>query len=257
MLLLLLSYPQTDPDRQGNDGNTALILAVQYNDPTAVQLLLEAGANPDVANDVGLTPLMWAVNRAPPNIVTLLLDYSADVNAQNNDGLTALAYASGTHSLPLLLNVNSIDLDIQDDQGQTALMRATVNGFTESVGLLLKAGADPLVKDNHGRIASQLTHNRVIKHILQDYEARYREDFDRAKDALFDKLLVASRLKGRLEERYIPENIFKQAEYDRLCVILQKNTKPDVQALASSLNIPLGNKTKSQLCAEILDKLKF
>lgn len=257
ILTLILSYPQTDPDQQDQNGYTALQTAARGGKADAARILLEAGANPNISDNEGVTPLMIAVSRNSLHVVTVLLDYSADVNAQNNNGFTALMYSLTREALPILLNVDSIDLDITDNQGQTALMKAVLDYLDRSVGLLLEAGADPLIKDNQDLIASDLTNNNFRKRILRDYEKEYRERFNVAKDALFKKLLAASRLKFELAERQIPENIVKRAEYDRLCVILKRNTGPELQALATSLRIPLGNKSKDVLCKEITEKLKF
>jgi ankyrin repeat protein len=70
-----------------------LMRAVLYNDVTAVQRLLDEGADPNETNDAGATALMWAAN--DESKTRLLLEYGADPNMQSDHGKTALFVASG------------------------------------------------------------------------------------------------------------------------------------------------------------------
>ena len=103
-------------------GNTILHrAAASTNNPTVVQLLLEAGADPNVRNDEGLTALHQGATNSNPVVISNLLSAGADPNAMDNDGYTALHYA------------------------------AARSGNARAVTRLLGAGADPLVESNDGR----------------------------------------------------------------------------------------------------------
>ena len=62
-----------------------------------------------------------------------------DVNVQKNDGFTALMLASlngHTEIARMLLERPEIDVNVQTEDGVTALMRASLNGHTEIENLI-------------------------------------------------------------------------------------------------------------------------
>ena len=76
----------------------------------------------------------------------------ADLNIIDNDGNTALIMASANghdHIVDLLLNAGA-DPNLKDDDGNTPLIIASQEGHTEIVKLLLDSGADPNLKDDAG-----------------------------------------------------------------------------------------------------------
>jgi hypothetical protein len=54
------------------------------------------------------------------------------------------------------------------------------------------------------------------------------------------------------------QRVVQQSEYDRLCnpAYINRMKKAEIQALARSYAIPIGNKTKATLCQDIAQKLK-
>jgi len=66
---------------------------------SALQLLLEAGANPNVADEDRVTPLMVAAMKGNLEAVRLLVTHGADVMAVNAAGLTASQLAAGDKRL--------------------------------------------------------------------------------------------------------------------------------------------------------------
>ena len=70
-------------NKKNKFGNTALLLAVEKNNPDTVETLLSAGANPNIANNDGFTPLHQAILQEKPSektitIVQLLMEYGAN-----------------------------------------------------------------------------------------------------------------------------------------------------------------------------------
>ena len=93
---------------QTDDGWSALALA--YDQPKAVKLLLNHGADPNLATKDGWTPLMLACQKpGHPETVDLLLYHKADPNHKNQHGLSAYAIA---HS-----NNNSSIMEILEEAG--------------------------------------------------------------------------------------------------------------------------------------------
>jgi hypothetical protein len=96
--------------------------------------------NPNKQNNNGYTALMWACNNPiRTEIIELLLaNKNIDVNKQNNNGNTPLIWASGYGHKEIveLLLAHQADVNKQNNNGNTALMSASNNGYKEIVELL-------------------------------------------------------------------------------------------------------------------------
>ena len=82
-----------DVDVQVNKGRTALMSASRGREDV-VRILLGAGADVNIKGDDGWTALMIAVESGHKEIVEMLLDRGADVNQKNEHSTTALMIAS-------------------------------------------------------------------------------------------------------------------------------------------------------------------
>ncbi len=120
---------KADPNQQGEDGETALIAAAKAGAVEIVKRLIDAKADPDIQDERGETALLSACCSSPNDdeetlkIARLLIDAGADVNLKDRWGLTALRCAWEEEDLS---------------------------------GLLLKAGADPKIEDEHGNSYEKL-----------------------------------------------------------------------------------------------------
>ncbi|KAM5288642.1 photoreceptor ankyrin repeat protein [Ctenodactylus gundi] len=127
-----------------------LYWACARNDPVQLQAVLDAGVSPEEATQVdgnGRTGLMVACVHGFERVVALLSRCPfLDVNQQDNDGNTALMLAAQAGHMPLvslLLNYFAgLDLERRDQRGLTALMKAATRDRSECVAALLMAGAD-------------------------------------------------------------------------------------------------------------------
>lgn len=106
-------------DHQNSKGWTALKLAARKNLEKCVEVLLEHGADPDLVDVEQYTALHNAVSN--PDILKLLLTKTKNVNMQNQDG-------------------------------ETALYLAAERGLTGSALTLLEYGADPNIPNKEGTI---------------------------------------------------------------------------------------------------------
>ena len=149
----LLADPSTIVDQRAKNKQvpaTALFTAVGLGDIKIVSLLVAAGANANVAGMEGFTPLHQAVTNRPEKseIVALLLSGVAETEAVWTDETPG------------------------PDLGwpATPLSVATQNGFCESSGLLLAAGANPHAIGALGMLpvqtASYLGHPRCLEHLI-------------------------------------------------------------------------------------------
>ncbi len=137
------------------NGHTALMAAAYYGQKAIVKILLAAGAEPNLLSDgddglgYGMSALMFvansffASNRDP--IVQLLIEAGADVDLQGEDGKTAMMYAalagSGYRTCVEILIAAGADLDLRDNCGHTALTKVAAAENYPMFNLLLQAGA--------------------------------------------------------------------------------------------------------------------
>ncbi len=142
-------------DEMLTTGTTPLLRAAIGGDVEMIRLLLERGALVDLPNVQGVTPLMAAAghvsgrnrlfNSEPQSqeraieMLDLLLAAGADINARLPEEYSLTARVGRQPSA------------LAEREGQTALYGAVKFGWTKVVEYLLAHGADPNVKDAHGK----------------------------------------------------------------------------------------------------------
>lgn len=163
-------------NRQGINGQTALMQAVEKGVPILVEHLLEVGANPNLRNNDGQTALMYASILGEENIFQTLLEYGADINVKNGVNDTALSLVCdglvfevgeegfirdcegrATNIVRMLIERGVSDVDA-GRQSWTPLMTASIRGYSEVVKMLLEAGADPNLENYDGLTALGLAY---------------------------------------------------------------------------------------------------
>ncbi len=108
----------------GADPGAALAQAVTFGYPDVVRVLIAAGAPAKLAESSGINLLHWAAIANRPAVIPALVEAGVSINAQDESGFTPLMYAA------------TIDF-----------------GDTKSLNALLKAGADPNIRNGEGRTA--------------------------------------------------------------------------------------------------------
>ncbi len=137
MTELLLECPGIEPSLNATNsfGDSALKLAVETSNPSAVKLLCQTrGVNPTIADKQGWTTLMAAAvlenQEIAATITEILLqrhDIELSLNAVNQTSQTALnlaCLAGNVSVVKLLCQVKGINPNIADNQGWTPLMNA-------------------------------------------------------------------------------------------------------------------------------------
>jgi len=140
-------------DLQDPDGTTATTFAIINGHYDIAALLVEKGANPNVADSAGMAALYATVDmhtlpfmhgRPYPkasgkmsieDMVQVLLAHGADLNQKLKTPLLRRHNSTSTQSL---------------GEGTTPLLRAAASGDVALMRVLLKAGADPNVKQKNG-----------------------------------------------------------------------------------------------------------
>lgn len=180
----LLKYPKHLLFKNDNEGNNIFTYTVINNDLEKFKLLMNYCEDNSDGQWWGNknNELMIAVKNNNYQFVKLLCNYTIYtdnyINIINECGNSILYYAvkstTDINILKKLLILENIDINIQNYNGVTPLMRAVVNDGNiplnqEKIKLLLKAGADPNIKNYNGMT-------------IMDYSKKYKRYED-----LFDE----------------------------------------------------------------------
>ncbi len=155
--------------QHGKENATLLQHTVQYGDIELIQYVMALGVDAHGDKDDISAALLKAYH---VNKVQLLLDAGADPNWESSDGITPLYRAAGFASddgIALLLR-HKAQVDHVCQKGKsnwTPLMMAVWNSRTDTVRLLLEAGASRDLKDINGKTALHLAMERQQKEIVE------------------------------------------------------------------------------------------
>jgi ankyrin repeat protein len=220
-LVQLLLDHKADPNAPDKWGVTALMSA---NTAAKVKLLVAAGANTEAKDSEGETALIKAASRGDVAVAGALLDNGANVNTTDNKGSSALlssldsenlAHGEERETLPRrrlevarrLLLAKSIDVNAQNSDGETALMRAVRLGNSEMVQLLLAQKAEASRNDVFGDTAVTLAYAGGNAEIEKLFPAKTYKGQPRAVLNAFLRAAV-----GRQDEATVRELLAKGAD---------------------------------------------
>lgn len=140
---------------QGDDGTTILMCAAKGQMPAVVNVALNkdtANVNINAQNFDGNTALMIACQYDSVAVATDLLRNHCDLDIKNKHNQNALILCAkyGSPQIAAMLCTLGSNIDERDDDGKTALIYAAQNGYTGIVVNLIKYGADIDIKDEQG-----------------------------------------------------------------------------------------------------------
>lgn len=138
-----------DPNLRDGQRNTALHVAIREESGKALEVLLKSpGTDVNAINQAGETPLMLAAIHGRLDWVQLLVKRGALVN---DAGWTALHYAAAgpnEHVVRWLLEQGA-EIDARSPNGTTPLMMAAGYGGLSGADILIDAGADVTLRNDH------------------------------------------------------------------------------------------------------------
>ncbi|CAL5002148.1 unnamed protein product [Urochloa decumbens] len=156
-----------DANMTAAEGVTPFMASAQSGDVSTVKYLLDRGGNLMKADDKGRTVLHHAActgsTKAAINeqdkTVKILLDHHANPNTTFNGMNTPLMGALLYHSLKCMKLLIKAGADVNGKGTvMSPLVIATIRGgYTNEIRLLLKAGADPNIPDDLGRLPVELS----------------------------------------------------------------------------------------------------
>ncbi|CAI5647503.1 photoreceptor ankyrin repeat protein [Oreochromis niloticus] len=142
--------PIYERDGKSTEPAKTLYEACAKNDAASLRSIMETGVTKDEAMELdinGRNGLMLAVSKGFVDIVALLHTCPLiDINHQDNDGNTAVMIAAQAGFITILNYILNyypcVDTEIRDPRGFTALIKAGLQGREECVSALLMHGAD-------------------------------------------------------------------------------------------------------------------
>lgn len=125
--------------------NDELLTACGENKLEDVNKLLAQGANIECSDSRGYKPIHIAAIRGHLNIVKELAHRGANLRADDGRDWAPMPLAAWAGQLAVVqyfVDEQHVDIDFQDNEGWTALHKATRNGHVAIVKFLLSRGAD-------------------------------------------------------------------------------------------------------------------
>lgn len=169
---MILKYFPEYRDADDDEANTLIIIAVNTENIELAKFLLKDDLVPlNRRNDYGETPLIRASFHAINNaqLVKMLLDAGSDPDIQDELGQTALMKAGYTGNIEIvkrLLNAGA-NPNIQDENGSTVLFDVINRGHVKVLKLLLRKGVNPNIEDNNNRTALMMADHRGNDEFLE------------------------------------------------------------------------------------------
>jgi ankyrin repeat protein len=215
--------------------------AAQNGQDELVHYLLSRGASVNLQNKVGDTILFDCVRKQRHSLLGHLINYGADLNIKDIEENTVLHCASflgNTAAICLLLIPNTLNVNEQNEYGNTALHNSTMHNYLDTSLCLLNHGADINMLNKNGQSCLYLTmlHRReTCTSLLHDCGARLTQ---REMNMFRD---FESRKHGQSEKFYRKAIRFFNApkSLSRLCVVcIRNNMKYPIDCYKTQLSLP-------------------
>ena len=163
-IVSLLLKNGADVDSRDTDGRTALSSAAELGNTKVLEILLGAKARVEHKDSAGATALCLAAASGSVESVQRLLEFGARLNTADSKGKTPIMYALDNGKTQVAVDLAALpELDVNraDGQGNTALHYAAKAGDERSVGALIRAKANPKLKNIKSQTPLDLAPSRA------------------------------------------------------------------------------------------------
>lgn len=156
---------------------TELHYAAYRNDPQAVEIELQSGADVDVRDDAGWTPMHWSIDMSqawgePEQVVSRLLAAGASTNAVDSSGYSVLMMACSRNNEAILEQLIQAGADIRARNADTTpLHEAASCNFSKAIRKLLLLGADPSERNAHGQTAEEIAADNEFESSVEAFKS--------------------------------------------------------------------------------------
>lgn len=157
------------PDPIHGDEHSILYWAIFLHRTACAEALLSRGANPNARGKFDPRPIFVAIQSREVSLVAALVEYGAEFD-ETMDG-DPVKYAFGLFNSGDLTSIvdamlrHGLDPNrrIHDGSDSAPLLAYAVKyGSPQLVRLLLKSGADPSIRDSHGKTAKDWARERTV-----------------------------------------------------------------------------------------------
>lgn len=171
----LLIQNNSDINIINKDSQTPLYIAASNGRCDIVELLLKNGCDRNKSDFLNETPLYVATYQGHIEVVRVLIKHKCDPTIGDVNNQTPIHMASFKNYpliIKLLLESNHQNIiDATDNKGQTPLLIAADNGFTEIVQMLLQSRAKPDIMNHLSQsplyLACQNGHINIVNLLLK------------------------------------------------------------------------------------------
>ncbi|CAI8050974.1 Putative ankyrin repeat protein MM_0045 [Geodia barretti] len=152
---ILLEGKHVNLDIQEENGDTAVIIAVKTREPDTLRELVRAGSDLNLQNNEGLTPLMIAAWRGTTADITKILLEGEHINLdiqEKRTGWSALHFSAerGDSATTEALLKAGANPHLKDKDGDTAVIMAVKSHEPDTLRELVRAGSDLNLQNNEG-----------------------------------------------------------------------------------------------------------
>ncbi|XP_077019326.1 transient receptor potential cation channel subfamily A member 1 [Tamandua tetradactyla] len=182
VMKVLAEHCGTNLNLEGENGNTAVIIACSKDNSEALQLLLNKGAKPCIANKCGSFPIHQAAFSGAKKCMEIILRFGEEhgysrqshINFVNNCKASPLhmAVQSGNLEMVKMCLDNGAQIDLMEDGKCTALHFAATQGAIDVVKLMISSytGGSDIVNAVDGNQETLLHRTSLFDHHeLADY----------------------------------------------------------------------------------------
>ncbi|KAM3272183.1 hypothetical protein ACQJBY_042405 [Aegilops geniculata] len=157
LFLFLVEEAGLDVNSESKAGVTPMVLAALQGNVEVTRYLLDHGGDPAMPDERGSTPLHNAAAAGHCEAVRLLLSKGVNLDPIHYQGtpLHLAAVEDQDQVVMVLLEHGAdtgADVNARDYSGPTPFAEAVADGLTDFVKVLLDAGANPNIPNQHGAI---------------------------------------------------------------------------------------------------------